>query len=169
MYNPGDLRVKLTETTLSLSTNQLKPHKMTLTAVPIEIAAELSQKALDYITELVEGTYALDDILQFITEYNSDDFINYYVDYVEQGDKVGFDVVDAFLEVNNISDVAMVEEVYIGEYESEADFAENYYNDIMDVPDALVIDWKETFYQSLSYDYDYVKGHMKGYVFRHDF
>ena len=142
---------------------------MTLTAVPIEIASELSQKALDYITELVEGTYALDDILQFITEYNSDDFINYYVDYVEQGEKVGFDVVDAFLEENNISDVAMVEEVYIGEYESEADFAENYYNDIMDVPDALVIDWKETFYQSLSYDYDYVKGHMKGYVFRHDF
>jgi len=142
---------------------------MTLTAVPIEIASELSQKALDYITELVEGTYALDDILQFITEYNSDDFINYYVDYVEQGEKVGFDVVDAFLEINNICDIASTLEVYIGEYESEADFAENYYNDIMDVPDALVIDWKETFYQSLSYDYDYVKGHMKGYVFQHDF
>jgi antirestriction protein len=142
---------------------------MTLTAVPIEIAAELSQKALDYITELVEDNYALDDILQFITEYNSDDFINYYVDYVEQGDKVGFDVVDAFLEINNIRDIASTLEVYMGEYESEADFAENYYNDIMDVPDALVIDWKETFYQSLSYDYDYVKGHMKGYVFQHDF
>ena len=142
---------------------------MTLTAVPIEIASELSQKALDYITELVEGTYALDDILQFITEYNSDDFINYYVDYVEQGEKVGFDVVDAFLEINNIRDIASTLEVYIGEYESEADFAENYYNDIMDVPDALVIDWAETFHQSLSYDYDYVKGHMKGYVFRHDF
>ncbi len=142
---------------------------MTLTAVPIEIAAELSQKALDYITELVEGTYALEDILEFIKEYNSDDFINYYVDYVAQGEKVGFDVVDAFLEENNISDVSQVEDVYMGEYESEADFAENYYNDIMDVPDALVIDWKETFYQSLSYDYDYVKGHMKGYVFQHDF
>jgi len=142
---------------------------MTLTAVPIEIAAELSQKALDYITELVEGTYALEDILQFITEYNSDDFINYYVDYVEQGEKVGFDVVDAFLQENNISDVARVEDVYMGEYESEADYAENYYNDIMDVPDALVIDWKETFYQSLSYDYDYVKGYMKGYVFQSNF
>ena len=142
---------------------------MTLTAVPIEIAAELSQKALDYITELVEGTYALEDILQFITEYNSDDFINYYVDYVEQGEKVGYDVVDAFLEENDISDVARVENVYMGEYESEADYAENYYNDIMDVPDALVIDWKETFYQSLSYDYDYVKGHMKGYVFQSNF
>jgi len=142
---------------------------LTTTAVPIEIAAELSQKALDYITELVEGTYALEDILQFITEYNSDDFINYYVDYVEQGEKVGFDVVDAFLQENNISDVARVEDVYMGEYESEADYAENYYNDIMDVPDALVIDWKETFYQSLSHDYDYVKGHMKGYVFQSNF
>jgi len=139
---------------------------ITTTAVPIEIAAELSQKALDYITELVEGTYALEDILQFITEYNSDDFIAYYVDYVEQGEKVGFDVVDAFLEENDISDVDRVEDVYMGEYESVADFAENYYNDIMDVPDSLVIDWKETFYQSLSHDYHYVKGHMKGYVFQ---
>lgn len=142
---------------------------MTLTAVPIEIASELSQKALDYITELVEENYALDDILEFLKEYNGDDLIAYYVDYVEQGEKVGFDVVDAFLEINNIRDIASTLEVYIGEYESEADFAENYYNDIMDVPDALVIDWAETFHQSLSYDYDYVKGHMKGYVFRHDF
>lgn len=140
---------------------------LTTTAVPIEIASELSQKALDYITELVEGTYALDDILEFITEYNSDDFINYYVDYVEKGEKVGYDVVDAFLEENDISDVHQVENVYMGEYESEADFAENYYNDIMDVPDALVIDWKETFYQSLSHDYDYVEGvYAKGYVFQ---
>jgi antirestriction protein len=131
---------------------------MTLTAVPIEIAAELSQKALDYITELVDGTYALEDILQFITEYNSDDFINYYVDYVEQGEKVGYDVVDAFLEENDISDVASVENVYMGEYESVADFAENYYNDIMDVPSALVIDWTDTFQQSLGYDYEFING-----------
>ncbi len=138
---------------------------LTTTAVPIEVAAELSQKALDYITELVEGTYALDDILEFIKEYNSDDFIAYYVDYVEQGERVGYDVVDAFLEENNISDVARVEDAFIGNYDSEAQFAENYYNDIMDVPSALVVDWEETFHQSLRYDYDYVKG----YVFQHDF
>ena len=138
---------------------------MTLTAVPIEIAAELSQKCLDYITELVEDNYALDDILEFLKEYNGDDLIAYYVDYVIQGDKVGFDVVDAFLEENDISDVSRTQDVYMGEYNSEADFAENYFNDIMDVPGGLVIDWEETFQQSLSYSYDYVKG----YVFRHDF
>ena len=136
---------------------------MTITAVPIEVAAELSQKALDYITELVEeeGTYALDDILEFLKEYNSDDFIAYYVDYVEQGEKVGYDVVDAFLEENDISDVAKVEEVYQGEYESEAHFAESYFNDVYgDVPSFLVIDWAETFHQSLSYDYYYVGGYV---------
>jgi hypothetical protein len=133
---------------------------LTTTAVPIEIAAELSQKALDYITELVEDNYALDDILEFITEHNSDDLIAYYVDYVIQGDKVGFDVVDAFLQENDISDVARVEDAFIGNYDSAAQFAENYYNDIMDVPSALVIDWGETFHQSLGYDYDYVEGYV---------
>ncbi len=133
---------------------------MTLTAVPIEIAAELSQKCLDYITELVEDNYALDDILEFLKEYNGDDLIAYYVDYVIQGDKVGFDVVDAFLEENDISDVARVEDAFIGNYDSEAQFAENYYNDIMDVPSALVVDWEETFHQSLGYDYDYVEGYV---------
>ena len=131
---------------------------MTLTAVPIEIAAELSQKCLDYITELVEDNYALDDILEFLKEYNGDDLIAYYVDYVIQGDKVGFDVVDAFLEENDISDVPRVEDIYMGQYNSEADFAENYYNDIMDVPSALVIDWTDTFQQSLGYDYEYING-----------
>jgi antirestriction protein len=138
---------------------------MTLTAVPIEIAAELSQKCLDYITELVEDNYALDDILEFLTKYNGDDLIAYYVDYVIQGDKVGWDVVDAFLEINNISDIDRAEDVYMGEYESEAHFAESYFNDIMDVPGGLVIDWEETFQQSLSYSYDYVKG----FVFQSDF
>ena len=131
---------------------------LTTTAVPIEIAAELSQKALDYITELVEGNYNLDDILEFLKEYNSDDFINYYFDYVDQGEKVGFDIVDYFLEENDISDVARVEEVYVGQYDSEADFAEDFYNDRMNVPSELVIDWAETFQQSLSFEYDFVNG-----------
>jgi antirestriction protein len=133
---------------------------LTTTAVPINVAAELSQKALDYITELLEDNYALDDILEFVKEYNSDDFIAYYVDYVDQGDKVGFDVVDAFLQENDISDVPRVEDIYMGQYNSEADFAENYYNDIMDVPSALVIDWAETFQQSLGYDYEYINGYV---------
>jgi DNA polymerase-1 len=63
---------------------------MNLTAVPIEIAAELSQKCLDYITELVEENYALDDILEFLKEYNGDDLIAYYCHISEDEQKTIF-------------------------------------------------------------------------------
>ena len=133
---------------------------MTITAVPVEVAAELSQKALDYITELLEDNYALDDILEFLAVYNSDELIAYYIEYVEMGDKVGFDVVDAWLLENDISDVPRVEEIYMGEYDSAALFAEQYFEDLYDIPSALVIDWEETFQQSLSYDFEYISGYV---------
>jgi antirestriction protein len=117
-----------------------------------------SAETVEKIDELVEDNYALDDILEFLKEYNGDDLIAYYVDYVIQGDKVGWYAVDAFLEENDISDVPRVEDVYVGQYDSEADFAESYYDDNMNVPSELVIDWAETFQYSLSNDYDYVNG-----------
>ncbi len=144
---------------------------MTLAAVPIEIAAELSQECLNYITELVEDNYVLDDILKFLKVYNGDDFISYYVDYEDKVCRVGYEIVDAFLELNNICDIDRAGDAYVGEYESKADFAENYYNGIMDVPDALVIDWEETFNRSLSDSYDYVEDgtYDKGYIFQRHF
>jgi hypothetical protein len=56
---------------------------LTTTAVPIEVAAELSQKALDHITVLLEDghTHNLESILEFLAEFNSDDFLAYYEDY----------------------------------------------------------------------------------------
>ena len=56
---------------------------ITTTAVPIEVAAELPQKALDYITVLVEDGQDMQNILKFLTGYNSDDFLAYYVDYAK--------------------------------------------------------------------------------------
>jgi hypothetical protein len=45
------------------------------------------------------------------------------------------------------------DERFRGWYESEADFAEEFYNEISDVPSALVIDWQATYDSSLRYDY----------------
>ena len=133
---------------------------MTITAVPIEVAAELSQKALDYITELVEDNYDLDDILKFLQVYNSDELIAYYYDYVQQVEKLGFDVVDAWLLKDDISGVYNVEDIYMGEYDSVALFAEQYYEDLYDISSALVIDWEETFEWSLSYNFEYISGYV---------
>ena len=135
---------------------------LTTTAVPVEIAAELSQKALDHITELLEedGKYTLENILGFLETYNSDEFLAYYEDFEEQVKIVGYGVVDAFLDGNSICDITRVEDIYYGFYESEADFAENYYSDDHNIPPEMVIDWEETFHQSLSNDFNYVDGYV---------
>ncbi len=137
---------------------------MTLTAVPIEIAAELSQKCLDYITELVEENYALDDILEFLKEYNGDDLIAYYVDYVKAGENIGYDVVDAFVKhQGSICYAENAEDAFHGVYYDEETFAEEYYNNVYggdSIPAFLVVDWKATWEQSLSYDFDFVDGYV---------
>lgn len=85
----------------------------------------LNAETVEKIDELLENSYALDDMLQFIDEHNEQDFVAYYEEYVRCGEAIGYEAVDAFIEEQG--DVCYVEncdELYRGEYESEADFAE---------------------------------------------
>lgn len=112
------------------------------------------------IDELLEDNYELTDILEFIDEHNEDDFVAYYEQYVEQGENLGYDVVDAFIDYHgDVSYVEHVEDAYRGVYESEAEFAEEFTNDVYgDVPSFVVVDWAATWDNNLSYDFDFVKG-----------
>lgn len=121
---------------------------------------------VEKIDELVEDNYALDDILEFIDAHNEEDFVAHYEAYVEAGEDIGYDVVDAFIEYHgDVSYAEYVKDAYLGTYNSEADFAEEYYNDICDIPCALVIDWQATWNTSLRYDFDFVNG----FVFNSNF
>lgn len=111
------------------------------------------------IDELVEDNYALEDILEFIDANSPEDFLYYYVDYVEQGENLGYDVVDAFVGYHGISYVENVSEAYRGSYDSEAEFAEEFTNEIHgEMPTYVVIDWQATWDQNLRYDFDFVDG-----------
>ena len=181
---------------------------LTTTAVPIEIAAELSQKALDKITVLLEDghtynlesilkflaefssdnflayyedyekffpatqnfiidnadSYALEDMIEFIAEHSEADFINFYDDYVIYAEKLGrdgYEILDAFVSLmGGFHDIDKAEEMYRGEYRSDAAFAEDYYEQIgADIPDYLVVDWDATWNSSLTYDYSEDNGH----------
>jgi antirestriction protein len=80
---------------------------------------------------------------------------------VTQGEDLGYDVVDAFVGYHGIANVESVRDAYRGHYDSGADFAEEYYNDIYgDVPSFLVVDWEATWNQSLYYDFDFVDGYV---------
>lgn len=114
---------------------------------------------VEKIDELVEDNYALDDILEFIDAHNEEDFVAHYEEYVEAGEDIGYEAVDAFVEENGIVNVEYAASAYRGHYDSEADFAEEYYNDIYgEVPSFLVVDWEATWESSLRYDFDFVNG-----------
>ena len=124
---------------------------ITLTANYKEV---LDAVTVEKIEELLEENYALDDMLEFIDERNESWFVKYYEEYVRCGEAIGYDAVDALIdEMGSISDIEGCDDRFRGWYESEADFAEEFFNDISDVPDALVIDWQATYDSALRYDY----------------
>lgn len=123
----------------------------------------LKLETVEFIEEnCVEGEYDLDDALKFIDEHNEDAFVAYYDEYVRVGESIGYDVVDAFIEHHgDVLYVNYVEEAFRGVYSCAADFTEEFYNEVYgDVPSFLVVDWKETWRQSLSYDFDFVDGYV---------
>lgn len=73
--------------------------------------------------------------------------------------------IEAFLTIWEESDLEHFEDAYVGCYESEKDFAEEYTTDCygLDVPSFVVIDWEATWNQ-LSYHYEFVDG----FVFSRD-
>ena len=125
-------------------------------------------ETVELIEEFLEDNYDLTPILEFIDEHGEDDFLTYYEEYVEQGENVGYDVVDAFVEENGFCDVEHCSEAYVGCYVDGATFAEEYSNDCGDhIPDHIIVDWDLTWERSLAYDFDIVeKGFRTCYIFR---
>lgn len=123
---------------------------VTLTANYKEV---LNANTVEKIDELIEENYALDDILEFIDTYNERMFVDNYEEYVRCGEAIGYDAVDAYAEENGIDYIEDCDERFRGWYQSEADFAEEFYSELYEVPSALVVDWEATWDTSLRYDF----------------
>ena len=121
---------------------------------------------VEKIDELVEDNYDLDDILEFIDNNSEADLVAYYEDYCTAGERIGYDVVDAFVKYHGMSYIEYVEDAFRGVYRDGATYAEEYYEDVYgEVPSFVVVDWEATWNQSLSYDFDFIDG----YVFSSNF
>ena len=123
---------------------------VTLTSNYREILAAATVEKID---ELIDETYCLDDMLVFIDEYNERAFVEVYEEYVRCGEAIGYEAVDAYASENGIDNIEGCDDHYRGCYSSEADFAEEFYTEMYDVPTALVIDWQATWDTSLRYDF----------------
>lgn len=84
----------------------------------------------------------------------------YREQYQKLSETYGKDAVDAFLELYDEDDLESFEEAYYGSYDSEADFAEQFVNDVygVDVPSFVVVDWEATWNCNLRYDFDFEDG-----------
>ncbi len=137
---------------------------VTLTANYKEV---LKAETVEFIDELLEDNHGLPCILEFIDENDEDTFVTYYEEYVEQGEKVGYDVVDAFVKDNGFCDVEHCEDAYVGTYRDTDDFVEELIEEQSNIPAFVIVDLKETWYRSLVWDYDAVEdGNGMVYIFR---
>lgn len=128
----------------------------------------LAAETVEKIEELLEDSYALDDILEFIDNHNESDFVAYYEEYCRCGEEIGYDAVDAFIaEMGDVSYVEECDERYRGQFDSTADYAEQFYNDVYgEVPSMLVVDWEATWESSLRYDMTACEvGYRNVYIF----
>jgi hypothetical protein len=125
---------------------------VTLTASYKEI---LNPPTVEKIDELLEENYFLGDMLEFIDNYNENDFVAYYEEYVRCGEAIGYEAVDALIgEMGCMSDIEDCDERYQGCYHNEAEFAEEYVTEMgYDIPRIVVVDWQATWDSSLRYDF----------------
>jgi hypothetical protein len=115
----------------------------------------LNPPTVEKIDELLEENYYLGDMLEFIDEYNENDFVNYYEEYVRCGEAIGYEAVDALIgEMGCMSDIEDCDERYQGCYNDEAEFAEEFVSEMgYSIPDIVVVDWEQTWESSLRYDF----------------
>ena len=117
-----------------------------------------SEEVQTSIEEFLEDRFGWDEdeLVDFVERFGETYFLTYFEEYADMVDKVGREVVEAFLENFDIADISSLEDYYQGHYNSGAEFAEQIATDCGDIPRDLPswieIDW-EASWDNLTYDY----------------
>ena len=116
-----------------------------------------SEETQTQIEEFLDNTFGwdVDELVDFIEEHGEEKFKLYFEEYADMVDDIGIDVVLAYLENFDISDVSSCRDAYQGKYESGAEFAQSIAEDCGEVGSNsswIEIDWKAS-WDNLSFDY----------------
>ena len=134
---------------------------MTRQGLPTGQMEQETQELLDEYNETYCWEY--NDMVDFIKEYGEKNFRDYYETYNRLCEDYGQNLVDEFAENFDIDSVDHFEDIYQGQYNSGADFAEQIATDCgyitRDLPSWIEIDWEKT-WDNLSYDYTEIGGHI---------
>ena len=130
---------------------------------------EETQKYLDDYNTLYCWEY--NEMCDFIEKYGETMFLTHYETYHRLVEDYGMELVDKFADEFDVDCVENFEDMYQGQHETGANFAENICEElgyIRDLPPWVAVDWKKTWEDALSNDYveidcdeeDYTYGHI---------
>jgi hypothetical protein len=120
-----------------------------------------SAETQELLDTLQEQSFDYSDMLDFIGKYGESNFQNFYVQYVEFGERYSYEAVDAFIESFSVDLIGDFEEAYHGEYGTPGDFCEDFMNSMgYEIPDYIVVDWNATWESNLRHDFIYENGHV---------
>ena len=129
---------------------------------------ELTQEKLDDYNTLYDWSY--NDMCDFIENHSEEEFVDHYETYNRLVDEYGQLVVDELIEEFDVSTIENFEDMYQGQYDSGAEFAEMIATDCgyisRDFPSWIEIDWEKTWDGALSYDYTELTG---GHIFSNSY
>ena len=128
------------------------------TAKDLSLAWETYQEQCE-----IDGKY--DDVDYFIEEFGLQN-IGFYSDFADAINDYDSGAVMAFVGNYGISMISDIADAYVGHYNSEAEFAEEYLSEMGDsISSYVVVDWQATWDCGLRYDFTF----ENGYVFRDNF
>ena len=130
---------------------------------------EETQELLDNYNNLYNWEY--NEMCDFIEYYGETMFLTHYETYHRLVEDYGMELVDKFADEFDVDCVENFEDMYQGQHETGANFAENICEElgyIRDLPPWVAVDWKKTWEDALSNDYveidcdeeDYTYGHI---------
>ena len=141
---------------------------MTRQGLPTGQMQEETKELLDEYNE--EYCWEYNDMVDFIKEHSEEEFVHHYETYNRLCEDYGQNLVDEFIEDFDVSTIENFEDMYQGQYNSGADFAEQIATDCgyitRDLPSWIEIDWQKTWDNALSYDYTELIG---GHIFNNNY
>ena len=128
----------------------------------------LKPETVAYLSELCgdNGEYGLPCALEFIDEYGEDNCLEFYELYVQQGEELGYDVVDAWVTENDFDKLHRLDEIYAGDFSDGEELAMHVADEEgVYIPDFISVNWEET-WDNLKSDYTEVEYQGKTYFFK---
>lgn len=129
----------------------------------------LDSKTQEYIEELKDSSYDVEDMIVFINEHGEESFRKYYEQYCELGEIYHYNTVDEFIQEFSIDDLEHLPGAFHGDWSCFKDFAENMFDEfyLHQIPREVqpYIDY-DSYARDLEYDYLITDS---GYVFSRNF